>query len=125
VNPGASGEAPPATSAPTSPPAPTSSPAEPELPPTVGAAVAALAAEVAQGRDSGDISRRAANEIARSATAAGREYQAGNVGEAIAQLEELHGRIDQLEDDDQIASEDQEQDLEAAIADVIAAMEAA
>ncbi len=92
---------------------------------TVGQAAAALANEIAQGVQAGDISQDAGSEIAKDGAKAVREFQHGHTDTALEGLSELDQTVDDLAAEGEITSDARVQALHSEIADLRAAIEAA
>jgi predicted Ser/Thr protein kinase len=117
-----------------SPQQPTTSPAQPTTPPTtppesavipsLPAAVAALERVLEDGVQAGDISRKAGQEIARDANEALREFEKGNVDNALEKLSELPEKVDEMVDEGEITSPERADQIKLAVANLAAAMEA-
>ena len=94
----------------------------PEEIPSVGDAAAALQQVVDEGRDSDEISPKAANDIEHLARDALKEYDDGNLEEALGKLDELRSRVDELLDKGEITSEDRASRIHQAVSDLAEAM---
>jgi tRNA A-37 threonylcarbamoyl transferase component Bud32 len=118
-----------ATPAPSRPaassPAPqtTAPPEEPGVP-TIAGAIDALEAVLEEGQATGAISRKAAGEIARGANEALKEYDKGNLDEALEKIEQGRDRLDQMVAEGEIVSSETADQIDLALADLAAALEA-
>jgi hypothetical protein len=114
----------PSVQSPSPSPSPTASPnPAQEEPLSVQAALDQLALILVQGVNNGDISRRAASEIDKEVEDVIKEYEQGELQKALEKLDELRGKVEELESKGQITPPTTPLLVEA-IADVGAAMEA-
>jgi eukaryotic-like serine/threonine-protein kinase len=113
----------PTTQSPPPSPSPTASPRLVEGPLSVQAALNQLALILNQGFDNDEISRSAANEIAREIEGALKDYQRGDLEPALGKLDKLQGKVQELESKGEIESPLASR-LGEAISDLGAAMEA-
>jgi hypothetical protein len=87
----------------------------------VASATAALLALVDDGVAEGRISDKAAGEIGKDLEEALKRFDDGKTGDAIAKLDDLEAKIDDLVDHDEIAHSE-EQQLDRALEDLAEAM---
>ncbi|HEY3208637.1 MAG TPA: Stk1 family PASTA domain-containing Ser/Thr kinase [Actinomycetota bacterium] len=112
----------PTATAPNTGPTPTSP--SPIGPVSVQGALDQLALILTQGVSSGALSRHAANEIGKDIEGALKEYEGGDLEKALQKLDELQGKVAELEAKGQIAPDRAEQ-LNRGISDLQAAMRSA
>jgi len=114
----------PTTQSPSPSPSPTASPRlVREGPLSVQAALDQVALLLNEGIENDDISRRAANEIDKEVEDVIKEYERGELQKALEKLDELQGKIQELESKGEIESP-MASLLGEAISDLAAAMEA-
>ncbi len=102
---------------------PTSSTPRERTPMSVQDALNNLALILAEGVSNGDISRHAANEIGRDVDQALRNYQNGDLEKALEDLNELGGKVEEMESKGEIGA-DRPTQIRQAISDLKAAMQA-
>jgi hypothetical protein len=114
---------PPRTQSPSPSPSPSESPKLTQGPLSVQGALDQLALLLDQGVATGDISPRAANEVAKEIRDAIRKYEDGDLEGALDKLRDLQGKVEEREQKGEIEP-DMAERLRQAISNVAAAMEA-
>jgi serine/threonine protein kinase len=107
----------------TSSPSPTTPPVEPAVL-SIAEAIAALEAVLEEGRDGGQISPKAANEIAKKSNEALREYEKGKLDEALQKIGEVRDKLDEMEASGEIASTETADRIDQALSNLAGALEA-
>jgi tRNA A-37 threonylcarbamoyl transferase component Bud32 len=107
-----------------SPPAATTAPPEEPAALTVAAAIDALETVLDDAQANGEITGKAAGEIARHVNEGLREYDRGNLDEALGKIEEVRDQLDQLVEEGEIASSETADRIDGALADLAGALEA-